>query len=191
MGAPMRSGKAPARRPGMVGFAYVLLLVAVAVLGVAAAAALQLGAQWGRRDAEQALLMVGGEFERALHSYAGVPLAVNGRNMAGFAARGPRTLDELLKDPRVLGMRRHLRQLYADPFTGRSQWGLLRDPSGYIVGVYSLAEGRPIKQRGFTARWAHFEDAPSYRAWVFGLPMAQALALQNLGRPAGSVLSRP
>lgn len=109
-----------------------------------------------RRDAERHLLAIGAEFERALVSYAG-------------GARGPRTLDELVRDPRMPGTRRHLRQIYADPLTGRPDWGLVTDPQGFIVGVYSLAEGRPIQRSAFEAHWGHMEEADSYRDWVFGV----------------------
>jgi type II secretory pathway pseudopilin PulG len=150
------------------GFAYLLLLIAVVVIGIAAGGSLSIGAQTTRRDAEQQLLAVGREFQQALRSYAG--LSQNA--LAGVGARGPRTLEELLKDPRSPDTRRHLRQLYADPLTGQVEWGLLNDPTGFILGVYSLAPGRPIKQTGFVPAMVGFEDADSYGAWVFGLPMA-------------------
>jgi hypothetical protein len=50
---------------------------------------------------------------------------------------------------RMPGTRRYLRQLYADPLTGRREWGLIRDALGSIQGVYSLADGRPIRRQGF------------------------------------------
>ncbi|MBI5279840.1 MAG: type II secretion system protein [Burkholderiales bacterium] len=142
------------RPPG--GFAYVMLLLAVALISLAATAAVSVGATMARRDAERHLLAIGAEFERALVSYAG-------------GARGPRTLDELVRDPRMPGTRRHLRQIYADPLTGRPDWGLVTDPQGFIVGVYSLAEGRPIQRSAFEAHWGHMEEADSYRDWVFGV----------------------
>lgn len=191
----MRSGsrQASSRLQAEHGFAYVLLLLGVAVLALGASAALQLSAQSGRRNAEQSLLFVGGEFERALYSYAGVPAAmvVTGAQPGALAARGPRSLEELLKDPRVPGVRRHLRQLYADPMSGKSEWGVVRDPAGFIIGVHSLAEGQPIKQLGFDARHAHFEEAPNYAKWVFGLPMAQMQTLQKAGAPAMPAAAKP
>lgn len=178
MGDLMRSGEktivksqSSARRLSG-GFAYMLLLVAVAIVAVGGAAALQLGASVARRDAEQALLLTGYEFERALRGYAG--LATNVRPPLALAVYpgvpGPRSLDELLKDTRVPGIRRYLRRIYDDPLTGKSQWGVIRDPEGFIVGVYSLADGVPIKQDGFEIDHAHFARASSYSAWVFGLP---------------------
>ncbi len=156
------------------GFAYVLLLVVVAVLGMFASSSLQLGTQMSRHDAEQALLSAGSEFEHALYSYAGVAAIKDAGvvNAATMTARGPRTLEELLKDQRTAGIRRHLRQVYADPMTGRDDWGLIKDPAGYILGVYSKSPQRPIKQTGFEPAQAHFENAATYSQWVFGLPNA-------------------
>lgn len=195
MDGRMPSGSRQARRDvraAVRGFAYVMLLLGIAVLALGASAALQLGAESGRRHAEQALLFVGGEFERALYSYAGVPVAAPGPGVQGASlmARGPRTLDELLKDPRVPGVRRHLRQLYVDPMTGKPEWGIVRDPAGFIIGIYSLAEGQPVKQMGFPARQAHFEEATGYAQWVFGLPMAQLQTMQKPAVPAAPVASK-
>ena len=46
--------------------------------------------------------------------------------------------------------------------------GLVTDPQGLIVGIHSLAESRPIRQAGFDAAWAHFEEAKTYGRWVLG-----------------------
>jgi type II secretory pathway pseudopilin PulG len=151
------------------GFAYVLLLILVAILGLVAANTISAGSVLARRDAEAELFAIGAEFEMALRSYAGA-----GNATAAATARGPQTLEELLKDPRSPGIRRHLRQIYADPLTGKAEWGLVKDQSGWIVGVYSLADGVPIKQEGFDVRQAGFAQAQSYRQWVFGLPGAGA-----------------
>lgn len=163
------------------GFAYVMLLVAVAVLSVFAAGSLQLGSQLSRQHAEQALLDVGGEFQRALYSYSGTTATGNGGggNAAANLARGPRTIEELLRDGRTASTKRHLRQLYADPMTGSTQWGVIKDPAGFILGIYSKSSERPIKQTNFDMLQAHFEDAESYSKWIFGLPFAQYAAKTN------------
>ncbi|MES3001261.1 MAG: type II secretion system protein [Pseudomonadota bacterium] len=142
-----------------------LLLLAVALISIAATAAVSLGGTMARRDAELQLLAVGAEFQRALSSYAGMPPGANAEPMPG---RGPRSLEDLLKDPRAPGIRRHLRQVYADPLTGKREWGLVRDSLGTITGVHSLAQGTPIKRSGFEAQWARFEEAADYGQWVFG-----------------------
>ena len=172
------------RRRAHSGFAYVLLLLAIALIGLAASAALSIGATVARRDAEQQLLAIGAEFQQALRSYAGVPVGA----MASVAGRGPRSLEDLLRDPRVPGVRRHLRQLYADPLTGKSEWGLVRDGQGFVWGVYSLAEGTPIKRSEFTPQWMRFEEAASYREWVFGLP---GLAPAGFGQARPQVPATP
>jgi type II secretory pathway pseudopilin PulG len=156
----MRIGDARER-----GFAYVLLLLAVALIGIAASASVSLGATIARRDAERQLLAVGIEFQRALRSYAGV--LPDGA--APPSARGPRALEDLLKDPRVPGIKRHLRQLYADPLTGRAEWEVVRDADGFITGVFSGAAGEPIRRERFELGLASFEEAQSYRDWIFGL----------------------
>ncbi len=157
------------------GFAYALLLVVVAIIGMAAAASITLGATFARRAAEQRLLVIGGEFERALESYrAATP--------AGNPARDPRSLDDLLMDPRYTALKRHLRQVYPDPVSGGDEWGLLRAPSGAILGVYSLGSGAPIKHTGFAVQRAHFENAEHYADWIFGLTaQEQAIRLQQAG----------
>lgn len=132
------------------------------------AASLSVGSQISRRDAERELLATGAEFEQALKSYAGVS-GNSGQAIGGF---GPQTLEDLLKDPRFPSIKRHLRQIYTDPLTGRSEWGLVKTPGGFIVGVYSMADGAPIQRTGFEPAKAGFENAQSYADWVFGLPMA-------------------
>jgi type II secretory pathway pseudopilin PulG len=144
-----------------------LLLVAVAVIGVTAAASVSLGARIARRDAEAQLLDIGREFEQALISYRSVAM--------GAQDQGPRNLEDLLRDPRRPATTRHLRQIYADPLTGQPQWGLVRAPGGAIVGVFSLAEGVPIKQAGFDAAHSGFADAHAYAGWVFQAPIVSAL----------------
>lgn len=170
------------------GFAYLLLLVVVATIATFAGYSVELGSTMSRRDAEQELLRVGEEFERALLSYArGGPTA------GGLSRGGPRSLDDLLRDPRHPGMLRHLRKRYRDPLTGRSEWGVLRDAAGGVLGVYSLAPGKPIRQAHFPAHWEHLADAGSYADWVFGLPDARMLAQgtrQTDNRP-GTALRPP
>jgi type II secretory pathway pseudopilin PulG len=154
----MPTGSARAR-----GFAYLLLLALVAVIALATTAAVSLGAAAQRRSAERQLLAIGKEYQQALRSYAGAP-----PNAPAGQFQGPRTLDDLLKDPRVPGIRRHLRRIYDDPLTGNAEWGTVLNAQGRIVGVYSLAAGRPLKQTGFEPELASFEQAETYQQWVFG-----------------------
>ena len=164
MAAAMRTGRARGPR----GFAYLVLLVALAVIAVAASSSLSLGSKLARRDAEQELLSLGTEWQLALRSYAGIAPAAT----APGVARGPREISDLLKDPRAAAVRRHMRQVRADPLTGRADWGVVRDTAGFITGVYSLAQGQPVKRQGFDPTLQAFDDADNYQQWVFGLPTA-------------------
>lgn len=142
------------------GYAYLALLIVIAIIGVAAAAAIQLGEIYQRRVAEKELLFVGGEFQRALASYAAnTPLGQPDH---------PRTLDELVRDPRYPNPVHHLRKLYADPMTGKPDWLLLMSPDGQtIVGIRSASKEHPIQIANFPPEFKGFEKKKSYGEWVF------------------------
>jgi type II secretory pathway pseudopilin PulG len=141
------------------GFTYVGLLILMAIVGIAATASVQLGAVAQRRGAEQELLFLGAQFRAAFTSYANA----SPPNQPRF----PRTLEQLLRDPRVPGLRRHLRRVPVDPLTGKDEWGIVRSADGYIVGIHSLSEAAPIKRGNFGAEFAEFAQASSYQGWVF------------------------
>jgi type II secretory pathway pseudopilin PulG len=154
----MRGG-GKARR-AQAGLAYLALLIAIAIIGVAAAASAQLGAIYQRRMAEEELLAVGGEFQRALLSYAAAtPLG---------QPTQPRMLDDLVRDPRYPNAVRHLRKVYADPMTGKADWVLVKSPDGQtIVGIHSVSKAHPIKISHFPGEFQGFTDKKSYADWVF------------------------
>ena len=148
------------RSPSNRGFAYLSLLITIAIIGVAAAATLQLGSILQRRAAEEELLAIGSEFRRALISYSSA-------TPAGQPSVPP-TLQALLKDPRYPNIRRHLRKLYFDPLTGSQQWGTVMSIDGKgIVGIYSLSTAKPIKIGNFETQFLNFTDKTSYADWVF------------------------
>lgn len=157
-----RRACAPARRhaASQGGFAYLALLILIAIIGVTAAAEAELGALYQRRAAERELLWVGNAYQRALLSYANAtPL--------GQPAQ-PRTLDDLVRDPRYPNPVRHLRQLYADPMTGKNDWVLIMSPDGQtIVGLHSASTAQPIQIARFPAQFQGFEDKKHYTEWVF------------------------
>lgn len=165
----LRRERWPRRRltvPGAVGlgaqhgYAYLALLIGIAIIGVAAAASIQLGGLYQRRMAEKELLYVGGQFQRALLSYSdSTPVG---------QATQPRTLEELVRDPRYPNPLRHLRRVYVDPMTGKADWVLVRSPNGQtIIGIHSASRERPIQLRQFAEEFRGFEDRRSYAQWVF------------------------
>ncbi|MQM29782.1 MAG: type II secretion system pseudopilin PulG [Candidatus Accumulibacter phosphatis] len=141
------------------GFTYLGLLILVAILALATSATLTLGSIVQRREAEQRLLEVGAAYRQAIASYLNSSPAGD--------RRYPGALAELLKDPRYPGVRRHLRQLYPDPITGKNEWGLVGAPGGGIMGVYSLSNAKPIKIAEFELANESFEEAVHYSQWVF------------------------
>ena len=142
------------------GFAYVGVIVLVFIIGLAAAMTVKLGALQQRRNAEFDLLLTGAAFIEALGSYADAS--------EPGQPRSPNSLDELLRDPRFAGIRRHLRQIYVDPMTGKAEWGLVRSPeNARIVGVYSLSNDQPIKLDNFSPGFEHFKNKSHINEWKF------------------------
>ena len=146
------------------GGAYLALLIAVFIISLVSATAIQLGAAHGQRNAEEQLLFVGGEFQRALQRYADA-------TPAGLP-RSPLSLEELLRDPRYPGVVRHLRQIYTDPFTDNADWGLIRDTSGRILAVHSRSKLEPLKMANFEFPIGPPDGrAKTYQEWIFFGPM--------------------
>jgi len=142
------------------GFSYVGLLILLAIMGVVSAAALQLGKVTHRRVAEEALLDIGREISQALDSYR--------RATPPGQPDAPLELQDLLKDDRFPEPVRHQRKLYADPLTGKSEWGLLRAEDNLrIIGVFSLSEEKPVKVANFDLRFQDFAGKSSYSQWIF------------------------
>jgi type II secretory pathway pseudopilin PulG len=154
----MRTGDAMMPRAG--GFTYLSLIILIALIGLAAAAGLRTGAMIARAAAEQELLEIGAEFSAALASYAGASPAGQPRE--------PPSIRELLKDSRFPNPRRHLRKLYADPLTGRTEWGgVYLSGSTGLIGIHSLSPARPIKIGNFDARFPNFDGKEHLSEWIF------------------------
>jgi len=147
------------RRPASRGAALLLAMFAVALIGILLAVA---GPVWRtemRRDKEADLLWIGEQYARAIASYqAASPPPV---------PQYPENLGQLVLDTRQPVVTRHLRRLYRDPLTGKADWGLVKDANGRITGVFSRAEGTPLKQGGFDKALAAFGGAERYADWKF------------------------
>ena len=138
------------------GFTYLSILFAVAIMGTGLAL---IGEVWhtaAAREREAELLNIGGEYRKAIERYY----------LSG-PRQYPRTLADLLKDPRQPGTVRHLRRLYPDPVTGGAEWGVIKAPDGGVAGVFSLSEASPLKVSGFAVRNAEFEGKQKYSDWKF------------------------
>lgn len=172
----------PARQRGVT---LLALLFVMALMGMAYAAAAVLVQTTLKREREAELLFVGAEFQRALASYAA---ARPGREM-------PQRLEDLLRDPRFPGVRRHLRKLYADPVTRGQPWGLIRDARGGIMGLHSLSREAPLKRAHFAPRQTAFARARTYADWRFlsgrGATAAGLAATQAIGGSTAGATSDP
>jgi type II secretory pathway pseudopilin PulG len=154
----MRSGSARCPHPaGQRGFGYLLVLFALAAMGLMLAGAGQVWHTTAQREKEAELLFIGHQFRQAIGTYYALT--------PDAAKQYPAKLEDLLEDKRFPTPQRHLRQLYRDPMTGRAEWGLVK-AGDRIMGVYSLSSGKPLKT-AFHERNAAFADALRYDQWVF------------------------
>lgn len=161
-------------RRANLGFTYIGLIVLVAIIALVAASSIKLGALLQRRAAEQDLLEIGAAFSEALRSYA--------EASAPEQPKSPTTLAQLLRDPRYAAPKRHLRQLYADPMTGQTEWGLVLGPDHRsIIGIHSLSNARPIKLANFAPGFEQLENKAHISDWKFMLPGAIAVPVPPPG----------
>ena len=139
----------------MLGFSYIGVLVAVAIMGALLGATMEVWHTAMQREKERELLFIGNQFRQALGLYY----------HAGNSY--PAKLGDLVKDPRYPEPRRYLRKIYHDPMTGDAEWGVLLGAHGEIIGVHSLSDAHPIKTSGFAAADRDFDGAEKYSDWVF------------------------
>lgn len=154
------SANLPAMRQAR-GFAYIALLAALTVLMLLLGMAAGDIAQTAQREREAQLLFVGKQFRNAIASY--YERSPQGNHQY------PDSLAQLLHDNRSAKPARHLRRIYVDPMTGGTEWGLLRNEQGSIVGVYSQSRQLPLKTSFEPELQQSFGDEPilSYADWQF------------------------
>lgn len=159
MGRARATGAAGTSGRGQGGFAYLVLLFAVALSGAVLAVAGTYASQERQREREAELLFAGDQFRGAIaHYYERSP---------GTVKRYPMRLEELLDDTRYLTVERHLRRLYTDPMTGVAEWGLVKAPDGGIMGIHSRSEKAPLKTGGFAPGFEQPAEARKYSEWRF------------------------
>ncbi|MFO0145600.1 MAG: type II secretion system protein [Betaproteobacteria bacterium] len=134
------------------GFSFVALLIIVAIVGLGLARVGPMVADQAQREREQALKETGEDVIRGIRSYY----------KSGAAQEYPRAWTDLLDDRRTPVVRRHLRRVPFDPITNSTEWDLIRDPSGGLIGVRSLSDKRP-----FAIADAAGRRIDRYRDWSF------------------------
>ncbi len=141
------------------GFTYMSALILIVVSGIALSEAGRLWQTISKREREEELLFRGDQIRRAIASYVDVA----GQSSPSY----PMRLEDLLKDPRFPGTKRHLRRIYHDPMTMDGKWALILNEGGGIKGVHTRSEESPLKSGNFPAIYASFENARTYADWNF------------------------
>ena len=168
------------------GFSYMGLLAIIAIAGIGMAGTGIVWHQDAQREGEKELLFIGEQYRNAIASYH--------KDGPEGAKQFPATLKDLVLDKRFASPKRHIRQLYDDPFYNSAnvkkklggissldsdesdekvQWGLVLQESR-ITGVHSLSNAAPIKKAGFSLQNAAFSDASQYSEWIFSFVPASA-----------------
>lgn len=165
------------------GFTYIGVLLLVALMGAVLASTATVWRTMSQRDKERELLFAGHEFRKAIGLYF--------ERTPGGAKQYPKTLDDLLLDRRQANVARYLRRIYVDPMTGKKEWGLVKGAGGAIMGVYSLADGAPIKSGNFDEADKDFEGKSSYTEWKFIYIGTQAATTPTGAPPPGAAPAAP
>ena len=142
------------------GFTYIIVLLAVVLIGISLMVA---GRYWSfidKKDKEEELLFRGEQYLRAIDAYF--------KGAHGGANLYPQKLEDLIKDPRSLSPKRYIRRLYKDPITGEADWlPIIEKKSGRIKGLKSRSDAAPVKEDGFPKIYKSFKGKASYSEWEF------------------------
>lgn len=168
------------------------VLFAIMVIGLILGLTGQTWSQVMQREREEELLFRGDQYRRAIESYY----------TTGHGGTGnyPRSLEDLLKDPRSVETKRHLRKPYLDPFTneefeligaGGDVGGetVTAQSLGRIKGVRSTSSLAPFQQDGFPEEYTTFKNAASYSKWEFLYTPKNVLPINEKVLPANPVVS--
>jgi hypothetical protein len=156
------------------GFLYLGILFAIFILSIAVFLSSYSYKIDSQREREFELLFIGHQFEIAIESYY--------NNSPDGIKDLPLKIEDLLLDKRTLIPLRHLRKIYIDPMTNSIDWGLIKNDSGGIVGIYSLSESKPlIKSSEFYKQYKdEFNNAQTYSDWKFTFQPNQNNGNENL-----------
>lgn len=123
------------------GFTYIGVLVAIAFMGIGLLAISEVWTTTAERQKITQLDWVGEQYVQAIQSY----YYAN----TGSVHIYPAKLEDLLEDKRHLTIKRHIRTLYVNPFTGNNSWKTLSAAGGGIQGIeyQGLDPDRPVKKQ--------------------------------------------
>lgn len=145
------------------GFTLLMLLAAIFLLALASNGVITYVSHEMARVREAQLLRIGQMYVQAIGSYY--------EFSPGQLKQWPRTLEDLTEDRRFVGMKRHLRQVYLDPLSPSTRWGIIQSPDGGVAGVYSINESKPIHESALDLQWddgsVQLVAANRYSDWQF------------------------
>lgn len=141
------------------GFTLIAVLAALFILALSTQWVMGYVSQQAQREREDRLLRIGQAYIQAIGSYYELS--------PGNVKRWPRTMEELTEDKRFIGIKRHLREVYNDPVTRSSGWGIILSPDGGIAGVHSLSDMRPLRSAAIEMGTFTLPAADRYSGWRF------------------------
>jgi type II secretory pathway pseudopilin PulG len=153
------------------GFTFLWLIFVLAVVAAGLAAIAQPASLAARRDREAELMFRGNEIAHALASYSAAT--------PGEAKQLPTSLGDLLEDRRGPRVLRHLRRLYADPFTGAPDWVLVTTEDGRISAVHSRSDTPALRTVDLPAATDGLPPPVSARVFAFSPPPAASAAASS------------
>lgn len=152
------------------GFTYTMLLAIMAATSILAGVTASITSSYIQRDLERELIFRGLQYQQAIESFynAAVPRTY------------PRSLEDLIKDPRFI-YKVHLKRLYQDPFGEKdnNDWQVLKNEEGGIIGVASRSSKSAFKSSGFPRGVTQVDGNSTYQSWQFTyIPENPSMLLQ-------------
>jgi type II secretory pathway pseudopilin PulG len=146
-------------QPQQQGFTYLAVLATLLIVALGTQGVMTYVSQQAQRERESDLLRIGQAYAEAIGTYY--------EATPGRIKQWPRNLDDLLEDRRVVTIKRHIRELYPDPITRSSDWGLVKAADGGISGVYSRSAAVPLRTAAVEAGALILAPASRYADWQF------------------------
>ena len=141
------------------GFVFIAVLASMFILALSTQAVMGYVSEQARRERESELIAVGEAYARAIGSYY--------LSSPGTIKAYPISVEDLLEDRRFVGIKRHLRQFYADPITRTTNWGWIRAKDGGLAGVYSTSTQNPLQTARIETTEISLGPANRYSDWQF------------------------
>lgn len=137
-GDAMRTNRVLFKNKGS-GFTYVGVLLAISILSIGLTLVAEIWVKTVERQKRAELIWVGNQYIQAIESYY--------QSKTGSIHYYPPNLQSLILDERYLGIKRHIRTLYPNPFTGRADWMIISANEGGVAGVQLSANGKLFEFR--------------------------------------------